>query len=371
MVASAQNARVAQLDTLRGAAALLVFVLHLGQFHARAADPFDALLSLQQWLDLGRTGVVVFFLISGFVMPGSFAGTGVQAGALFVRRRFFRLYPAFWISLAAAIAVSVFLTGGVDGPAPTLPIAAANATMAPSLFGQKQIVGIFWTLEIELLFYALLLCIYLFMQLNGARAALLAFAFMGLAAAYAALGRAMGWAERAPLDDRLFQGLIHLSLMFGGSALRFHWMTQAQPRYAGAPALTQLYFLLWLAGLGGAALLQARSEGLTPGALHFSLTYGAAILTFLAVLRFAKGGPIGAYFGDRSYSIYLFHVVVLAAMAWLAYVAPELGLHSFALFAAASFALTLAVAHAVYEYVERPAMALGRGRRTTMHRAPA
>ncbi|HET9337283.1 MAG TPA: acyltransferase family protein, partial [Sphingomicrobium sp.] len=133
-------ARLGHIDALRGLAALSVVIQHSAELVGLGFGAFNG----------GRFGVLLFFLLSGFVIPFSFSGD--EPIRRFLISRFFRLYPAFWASLIAASLVSFVPPGEF----------AANATMAPILFGQPLSVGAYWTLFFELCFYGL--CILLFMS---------------------------------------------------------------------------------------------------------------------------------------------------------------------------------------------------------------
>ena len=65
------------------------------------------LAGAQTWPDyfeFGITGVVLFFAISGFVIYGTLRGPRGNAGRRFIISRFFRLFPAYWVSMAAGLA---------------------------------------------------------------------------------------------------------------------------------------------------------------------------------------------------------------------------------------------------------------------------
>jgi len=91
---SSPGPRLAQLDALRGVAALLVVGFHyttrFDQLYGHAGEP---LLSLP-W---GHYGVNLFFMISGFVIFMTLERT--QRATDFVVSRFSRLYPAYWGAL--------------------------------------------------------------------------------------------------------------------------------------------------------------------------------------------------------------------------------------------------------------------------------
>ena len=92
--------RIEHLDAMRGIAALLVVVQHGLE---RTTQYFDAPWIVLDAVNLGRFGVVLFFLISGFVIPFSFRGD--QPIRNFAISRTFRLLPALWLSVALLLLV--------------------------------------------------------------------------------------------------------------------------------------------------------------------------------------------------------------------------------------------------------------------------
>lgn len=98
-------------------------------------------------LDFGRAGVVLFFAISGFVIPNSLRSRRDLVN--FPIRRFFRLYPVYWLS----IPVSLYTGWYLAGREPTVEQIAANVTMLQTFLGYVDIEGLYWTLAVELAFY--------------------------------------------------------------------------------------------------------------------------------------------------------------------------------------------------------------------------
>ena len=100
----------------------------------------------------GYLGVNLFFMISGFVILWT-ARDRTPTG--FVLSRITRLYPEFWIGvLLSSIVFS--LDQSASGRTITAPQVVANLTMVPTLFGQGYVDDVYWTLFVELKFYALL-----------------------------------------------------------------------------------------------------------------------------------------------------------------------------------------------------------------------
>lgn len=131
------SSRIEWVEWTRGVAALLVVFNHFVPWASHAEAVF---------IDIGRVGVVAFFLVSGFVVPLSYRR---QSTRVFLVRRFTRLYPAYWLVLA----VIVFSAPRMWGE-PTWWISLlSNASMIQGLFG-AALLGVSWTLAIELVFYA-------------------------------------------------------------------------------------------------------------------------------------------------------------------------------------------------------------------------
>src|SRR4051794_36699042 len=98
--------RIDYLDGLRGVAATLVLIGHAAEETCAtvSAPTLDRILD---YVGFGRIGVVAFFCVSGFVIPFSFRPP--DAVRNFAISRFFRLYPAYWLSLALFLALSAAL----------------------------------------------------------------------------------------------------------------------------------------------------------------------------------------------------------------------------------------------------------------------
>src|SRR5437868_2051289 len=95
MQTEAAGRRLEFLDFARATAALLVVLAH-----GVSVSVPGFLAWSRANLDPGRVGVVLFLLISGFIIPASLEKGG-NLGRFWLRR-FFRLFPAYWVSVAAA-----------------------------------------------------------------------------------------------------------------------------------------------------------------------------------------------------------------------------------------------------------------------------
>lgn len=147
-------ARLAQVDALRGLAALAVVLFHL-------TTRFQQLYGQDQALPWafphGHYGVNLFFIISGFVIFMTLERTTRSMD--FVVSRFSRLFPAYWVCIA--ITFGVVATLGLPGKEVTPWQALANGLMLHHLLLKvPHVDGVYWTLEVELLFYIAMLALY-------------------------------------------------------------------------------------------------------------------------------------------------------------------------------------------------------------------
>lgn len=131
------------LDILRFIAVALV----LGRHMEPPADPHPV---IGLWITGGWVGVDVFFVLSGFLVSGLLFREQLATGKLdiwrFLIRRGLKIYPSFYVMIAASIVV-MLLRGQ-----PILP----SALVGELLFVQNYIVGIWrhtWSLAVEEHFY--------------------------------------------------------------------------------------------------------------------------------------------------------------------------------------------------------------------------
>jgi peptidoglycan/LPS O-acetylase OafA/YrhL len=134
--------RIVALDLIRFFAALSVVLYHYISLHAPNAYPL-----ISEAAKYGYLGVPLFFIISGYVIALSANNrTALQFGI----SRFVRLYPALWAGVIFTVLVLVVLTDKQYSVQQVL----ANFTLLNDHFGFKDIDSVYWTLKVELKFYA-------------------------------------------------------------------------------------------------------------------------------------------------------------------------------------------------------------------------
>lgn len=305
--------RLASLDALRGVAAAMVFAQHA----IERVAPHSALLSS---CNIGRLGVLVFFLISGFVVP--FSIKGERALQCFAINRAARLLPALWFS----IGVSLVLFH--DASAPTI---AANLTLLALPLGMPLLAYEYWTLSYELGFYLVVAALYAAGMLRNARLIAMIIAF--------ALGLAL---------------LGHIALLYGSYLLMGLLMRLAlleddpiARRWVGACGMG----LMVAGGLVG--WLQVSGNPLLDGWPRMTANL-LALPIFSAIILLRPQPPRALlWLGTISYSFYLMQTTVLELLEPL----QPLGEVFYVVMA---LAVTVMASSIITVLVERPLMALGK-----------
>lgn len=338
--------RLEHVDALRGLAAVIVLLQHGLEFQATIAPPGSWPAALLDWtfsyLDFGKLGVVTFFAISGYIIPLSFRGASPRTG--FVVSRFFRLYPAYWLSIACAALLLPALGLPSFGGAQI----AANATMVQKLLHQSDILGVYWTLLVELIFYGLCFLLFAPGYLGSAKAlgGIVLVLLAGACTAAVLRGRGIG----APVSL-----LLNLAVMFLGSFLRLATIEGDAFARRTQVFLIGLVYLAIPVAWHAAYDDDSHKESVLAdiGGYYFGL-----LLFLYGIKRRAFAAPFLVYLGAISYPIYLFHPLALESGKWLAQFAtwPASGL----ILPLVALTLTIGVSHLVHHTVELPSARLGK-----------
>ncbi|MGY0069360.1 acyltransferase family protein [Streptomyces sp. QTS137] len=147
--------RLRALDGLRLVAALMVAAYHYGGrggdvTTAWGSSPKEQFPTLHEYFAYGCLGVQVFFVISGFVICMSGWGRPLRS---FFASRASRLLPAYWA--AVLLVTAVFALPVVVYEAVSPSDALVNLTMLQQPLGADRVLGVCWTLWVEIRFYAL------------------------------------------------------------------------------------------------------------------------------------------------------------------------------------------------------------------------
>ncbi len=172
--------RLELLDVARLFAAVSVVAFHYF-FHGINIGTISTLGYVSGLADVskyGYLGVEFFFMISGYVI---FFSARNRSASEFGVARCVRLFPAFWVAVIFTTVFSRFWGG--QYMTVYWPQFLANFTMLPGLLGYPAVDGAYWTLQLELSFYALAFLFLLAGWRNRLELLFLAWPFALLAAA--------------------------------------------------------------------------------------------------------------------------------------------------------------------------------------------
>lgn len=344
--------RMENIDGLRGFAAISVVLGHWIEFiclFAVPSLPVSLVIILEDfsfnYFSLGRMGVVAFFCVSGFVIPFSFRGS--RPAANFVIGRLFRLYPAYWAACAMAL---VILPSSSE--VHELTVIAANATMLTKFLGQPYIIGIAWTLTLELIFYGI--CFFAF------KLKILLSPVFNLAAIFLLVSLAMVMAMNRWLDpaSNLPAGTItFLATMHFGTFVRLWYVENDRLSRRVGPYVTAMFIISCLA-VNYIGYSKNNDSSIQYLAISGGFLVGLAV--FFACLNFQSfRGGVWKFLGSISYSVYLIHAVIIihAGLVWNLFSNPWIAL---TVLSAAYFTSVVLVAYLMYRFIEVPGQKIGR-----------
>ncbi|MGA5895424.1 acyltransferase family protein [Streptomyces venetus] len=390
-ITTAGPSRLGWLDALRGIAAIVVVF-----DHSSYTFMADFRRELMPQFNTSRYGIMLFFLMSGYIIPASLERRGCVR--TFWIGRVLRVYP-LW-----TVVVTVLLAAHLSGVAETrdfgghsaFAVAVAHVTMLQELLGTPSLLLVLWTLSYEMSFYLLVVALFTVrlhqqsaaIAVTGALLAALsvtagvvlpASALSGLvgtgpliAFASIAMGGAICCASaRSPVLRRfggvlggvlalalvlcngtvpLWEGLVILAVMFLGTAVHRAEHGQSTWRRAAVTAVVVV-----ACSVGSASLYGDGDHFTRRG---WILAFLLAVLTFGAGMasRRRRIPRLLTGLGTISYSVYLMHPLLLAVID------STIGRqrHDELALEIAFFTVLLPLCLVTYRYVERPSQTWAR-----------
>jgi peptidoglycan/LPS O-acetylase OafA/YrhL len=318
---SDKSLQIDSLDGLRGLAVLLVFLSHTGLSGMH-------LLPFANFAGIGRSGVFLFFVLSAFLLTMPFIKRGKTALNRkfllnYALRRFFRIYPLYFLYLLLGLVTSLWLWKIMDWDHPKgIPFYLTVKDFFQHVFLLKW-KGVTWSILVECRYYFVL--------------PLLAFAYSVM------------------LKNKLLPAIVLTVVLF--IAIQLYWPLAASPKSGGRlgpylpifmmGSLLALIRHLWQEkGLGRIRRYAVASECagivafmvlicMIPSVASYLLgmrvpynldhtdflLYGFlwslvlfSCLTGAGWIRRFFESPILRYFGFISFSVYLLHAIVLRQM---------------------------------------------------------
>jgi peptidoglycan/LPS O-acetylase OafA/YrhL len=349
------QARHSALDGLRGVAALSVLLFHLW-LYARVSPGPGGAMNVADWAwSSARLGLVLFFVVSGFLLYRPWLEATLDGGPApslwrYLRSRAARILPAYYVALAGSMVLVLGLssTPGVRLPSgdslPLFLVFAQNLSPASLLTLDPPM----WTLGVEVSFYLVLPLIGLAaMRFGGGRR-------LQAAVPLALIGAGLLWNATTAHTGPLSKVLPALLPFFAiGMLAALYRLDREIGRNEGR--LLLLFAVATIAAEVATQIAIPQITGLTHGLLA---ACGFAALAILASSRWAPrvlSRPAVAGLGTISYGIYLWNLPLL----WWLRGHDLLPLHP-VLALPIVLALTLPVATASWFLIERPAIAWAR-----------
>lgn len=304
---------IVDIETLRAISIIFVLIAHAQFFFPWST----AVFKITSQLNFG-IGVDLFLVISGYVISRSFWSDHRRRRSIsasikaFWIRRFFRLWPASALAIAATvvfISLSPNLYSSYGDVQTHVSAAIASLTYWMNLWGYHRmtsgqgvtLLGHFWSLSLEEQFYLLFPLVVLAASTRRS----LAFCALITIVTYSFLDRSFHsfwWWVRI---DGLAWGIFIFCLHREAVGLKI--------AKSKAVALGAITFTISLIGMLGSEKL----FGSGPLASTIA-TAGAALLVYVASFDqdcFQLGRRVSAalnYLGSRSYTIYLWHLLIFA-----------------------------------------------------------
>jgi peptidoglycan/LPS O-acetylase OafA/YrhL len=278
------NKRIAELDALRGIAALSVCLFHF---------------SISEYLNFGVTGVDLFFMISGFVIFMSL--TKIQRLADFCIGRVSRLFPAYWVSIIIAICTFSFFANVHINLKPNYII--GNLFMIQPIMRANYLVDAYWTLYVELTFYCFMGLIWYLKKIDKIENIVL------ISLALTTCANTGYLLNHGPLYERLFiiaKGVFPLIVHFNLFAAGIVFFKIYKDGYTFKRVIIliiSLLLVLLVHSIGGRAFYFMNAQR------HFVLIaiyYMLFILLAADKISFLNTTSF-SFFGSISYSLYLIH----------------------------------------------------------------
>lgn len=347
----ATTGRVTQLDAIRGIAAVTVVCHHwwaISQFHP---PPW-----IFRPLITGREAVILFFVLSGYVLSLPL-WTGRQLPYPdYIIRRIFRIYVPFVAALAlSALCCRIFY--GIHLPLTSFYQTTWQTPLTTSLFARELLMppnsvlnGAIWSLryEMEVSIIFPLLCALL---VRTGRYSWLVLCILLRIADWSLVHGYLGAPDIAAINLARF---FYFSIFFiiGATLARERTTLTRLLSHTPKPALWA--FLLLALGLYCNTMFAYTS---VPTSDFFTTLGSSAIIILVQDPRLELGlnSAIPQYLGRISYSMYLVHYTVLFALFDLAY--PTVPIIALAILCAAA---TLVVSHLFCILIEEPAHTVGK-----------
>lgn len=342
--------RIEFIHALRGIAPILVLWAHLGawwpiehgiNWELHAASVAWVMVPMKMYQDGGHLGVIIFFLISGYIITHV---SSRERASVFLTRRFFRIFPLMAAAVLLSIGVSIFMSWANLPPSigvksTSLRDGIYNILLMPWITGTPYALSVTWTLFVEVLFYFLVAMTLPFCA-RSPIAATIALLTISTAIAIGVLVKFL---------PSYANPVIYLPILIAGRCIYFA-KNSYNRRWVALTAICWAVFL---------ATFELSSPGLLfRGPTPPIYTYVYAMIAFVGAmsLNIRQTWTPLRFLADTSYSMYLLHLPLGSLLLGLAISAGM----SFSLAVACAAPILFALCWCSWTLIERPTANLGR-----------
>jgi len=206
------------------------------------------------------------------------------------------LYPAYWFSIISAVVIGL----GVGVNIISVDQVLLNFTMVQKYLGVESVIGAYWTLHLELVFYVLCAFLFAFGVLQKNNYLILLMIFFCLSAVCVAVVR---YYYNVKIPTIMPFGL---AVMFYGALLRNYFIAKQTELRIPLIMLTVFYFI---------CLFVASNFYYQEGWLKWFTSHLAAFAVFYILITKVKlHNALAVYLGRISYSLYLLHSMVIGVV---------------------------------------------------------
>jgi exopolysaccharide production protein ExoZ len=343
--------KLGNVQALRAIAVMMVFAVHVGNpfgFEPRYLGG----ASLLGWVNLpGQAGVDLFFVISGLIMTVTTwnAASGLPAARKFMSRRVRRIYPIYWVVSLLVLAIYLVSPTLVNSHSTHTPELLQSFTLLPQPGLPLLAVG--WTLTYEMYFYL----IFAVALLVGRRWLLPILGVWGVITF--TLSMLVDASTTSSPWLHILSNPLSFEFVLG---VGVGYLVMSRPPIAPGRLLAA-----GVVAFVAAAALAGELFSVEIDAWYRTLTLGpAAALIVLGAIGLEKRRTFVApqrlqFVGDASYSIYLWHTLLLvAAGKVISFVLPSVGGAMHVVLLIAVPIAVLAATLVLYQLVEKPLIAL-------------
>ncbi|ADG87356.1 acyltransferase [Thermobispora bispora] len=369
--------RLAWLDALRGIGAMAVVAEHMLPWLMPALRPY--------WFNLGMYGVLVFFLVSGYIIPASLERKGDVS--TFWISRIFRLYPLYLLVIGLVLVMGIWVPVRPHVPRDVTAV-AAHLTMLSDVHHMAAVADPMWTLSYEMVFYLLVTALFLRGAHRASGSISIAFGIAAVVLGVVLTGPLLPDRWPALVTCAIFVagiaclitgrfrtvagytlGLMALVLLVFGSYVPWFAAAILSVMFAGTAiyrweqgtgSLVPVAVSLGLVALAPVQAVQAGWWWVQPRVWTTTIALAAGTFALAMALRGRRLPRVLPWLGLISYSVYLIHQPMLR---WLQAALGDLRLlptEQRAALMAGYLALLLSVSWLTYRYLEAPAQRFGR-----------